>query len=79
MTHPEVYEETELRKHQCLIGKLMYLACGTKQDIAFVVGSLSRYNADPRKGHLRVVKRVVRYLKGTVQMGLIFWLANATR
>ncbi len=77
MTDPEDYEETELQEYQRLIGKLMYLACGIRPDIAFAVGQLSKHNADPRKGHLRAAKRVVRYLKGTMQMGLIFGRASA--
>ena len=66
------YEDTEIKPYQHLIGKLMYLACGTRPDIAFIVGLLSRHNADPKKGHLRVAKRVVRYLKGTMQLGLVY-------
>lgn len=50
----------------------MYLACGTRPDIAFAVGQLSKQNADPRKGHLKAAKRVVRYLKGTIQMRLMY-------
>lgn len=50
----------------------MYLAYGTRPDIAFVVGQLSKHNANPRKGYLRAAKRVVRYLKGTMHMGLVF-------
>lgn len=69
MGDPEDYEEADLRTYQQLIGKLMYLACGTRPDIAFTV---SKHNADPRKGHLRAAKRVVRYLKGTMNMGLTF-------
>ena len=72
MNDSDDYEETELREYQRLIGKLIYLACGTRPDIAFVVGQLSRHNTDPRKGHLRAAKRVIRYLKGTIQMGLVF-------
>ena len=48
-------------------------------DIAFVVGELSRHNANPRKGHFRAAKRVVRYLKGTIEMGLIFGRESAER
>ncbi len=43
------YEDTEIKPYQHLIGKLMYLACDTKPDIAFIVGLLSRHNADPKK------------------------------
>ena len=43
---PKDYKETELWEYQRLIGKLMYLACGTKPDITFMVGQLSRHNTD---------------------------------
>ena len=57
----------------------MYLSCGKRPDIAFVVGQLSRHNADPKKGHLWAAKRVVRHLKGTMEMGLIFSRESAER
>ena len=79
MTCPEDYEKADLRTYQRIIGKLMYLACGTRPDIAFAVGQLSKHNADPRKGHLRAAKRVVRYLKGTMEMGMIFGRESTNR
>ena len=79
MSDPEDYEEVDLHTYQRLIGKLMYLSCGTRPDIAFAVGQLSRHNADPRKGHLRAAKRVVRYLKGTIEMGLTFGQESGER
>lgn len=79
MSDPEDYEEANLHTYQRLVGKLMYFSCGTRPDISFVVGQLSRHNADPRKGHLRAVKRVVRYLKGTIEMGLIFGRESVER
>lgn len=72
MSEPDDYDEADLGDYQRLIGKLMYLACGTRPDIAFVVGRLSKHNADPRKGHLRAAKRVVRYLKGTIHLELVY-------
>ena len=72
MPDADDYEETGLLKYQQLIGKLMYLACGRKPNIAFVVGQLSKHNADPRKGHLKAAKKVVRYMNGTMQMKLMF-------
>ena len=72
MPDADDYKETELLKYQRLIGKLMYLVCGTRPNIAFAVRQLGKHNADPKKGHLKAVKRVVRYLKGIMQMGLIF-------
>ena len=50
----------------------MYLSCGTRPDIAFVVGQLSKQNANPRVGHLKVAKKVVRYLKDIMYLGLTY-------
>lgn len=52
MSDPENSEEIDLQTYQCLIGKLIYLACGIRPNIAFVVGQLSRHNADLKKDHL---------------------------
>jgi hypothetical protein len=54
------------------IGALMYLANCTRPDIAFVVNLLVRYNADPTKRHWVGVKTILRYLKGTQDLGLFF-------
>lgn len=57
----------------------MYLTCGTRPDIAFAVGQLSKYNTNPRKGYLQIAKRVVRYLKGIIDLDLIFGQEIANR
>ena len=72
MLNPKDHEETDLHIYQRLIGKLIYFSCGTRPHISFVVRQFSRHNADPRKRHLWAAKRVVRYPKGTIEMGLIF-------
>ena len=77
MSDVDAYEEEDLHTYQRLIGKLMYLACGTRPDIAFAIGQLSRHNADPRRGHFRAAKRVVRYLKGTMNLGLVYGRTTA--
>ena len=41
-------------------------------DIAFTVGYVSRFMEDPREDHWVVVKRLLRYVKGTVDQGIIF-------
>lgn len=57
--------------YQHLIRKLIYLACGTQPDIAFIVGQLSRQNSDPRVGYLCMTKQVLQYLKETNTVGII--------
>ena len=49
-----------------LIGSLMYIALATRPDIAFAITALSRYNEAPLQMHLTAAKRVLRYLKTTV-------------
>lgn len=59
LAEPDDYEEADLKSYQRLIGKLMYLSCATRPDIAFVVSQLSTHNADPRAGYMRAAKSVV--------------------
>ena len=54
-----------------LVGKLIYLACGTRPDIAFVIRQHSRYNSDPRAVHIRIPKQTLQYLKRTSFIGII--------
>ncbi|KAL0433727.1 UNVERIFIED_CONTAM: Retrovirus-related Pol polyprotein from transposon TNT 1-94 [Sesamum latifolium] len=54
------------------IGALMYLANNTRSDIAFSVNLLVRYSSTPTKRHWNGVKHILRYLRGTSDMGLYF-------
>lgn len=58
--------------YQEAIGSIMYAAQLTRPDICFAVSALSRYNQKPGKAHWNAVKRVFRYLKGTVDAKLVF-------
>ena len=52
------------------MGGLLYLVQGTRPDIAFAVGDVSRFNSCYGKAHWLAVKRIVRYLKGTKHLKL---------
>lgn len=52
------------------IGLLMYAMLGTRPDIAFTVSFLSRHLVNPTEIHVQAVKRVIRYLKGTIDFEL---------
>ena len=54
-----------------LIGSLMYLV-NTQPDISFAVNSLSQFMVDPRKVHWTAAKHILRYIKGTVEYGLVY-------
>ncbi|CAM8885319.1 unnamed protein product [Rhodiola kirilowii] len=55
-----------------VIGSLMYAMTSTRPDIAFAVGKLSRYTSNPSEDHWQAVHRVLRYLKGTMNLGLVY-------
>ena len=56
--------------YQSAVGSLLYLSTGTRPDIAFAVGNVARFSANPTKRHWTGVKRILRYLKGTSDLGL---------
>lgn len=55
-----------------LIGSLMYLAQGTRPDIAFAVSALSQWCTSYNQIHWTCAKRVLRYLKETINHGLFY-------
>ncbi|GKC47123.1 hypothetical protein Tco_1064845 [Tanacetum coccineum] len=52
-----------------IIGTLMYLT-SNRPDLLFAVCMCARYQANPTEKHLLAVKRIFRYLRGTINMGL---------
>ena len=50
----------EQRKYRSMIGGLQYLT-HTRLDIENVVGTVARFQADPKEYHYLVVKRIFRY------------------
>lgn len=55
-----------------LVGSLMYLAVGTRPDIAHAVGVASRFLDKPMIVHERAAKRILKYLKGSLNFGILF-------
>lgn len=62
----------KLYPYQSLIGALMFLAVSTRPDIAYSVNFLSQFNVNYASEHWTVAKRILRYLKGTVNYGLMY-------
>lgn len=54
-----------------IVGSLMYLTA-TRPDMMFVVSLISRYMARPTELHMQAAKRALRYLKGTVNLGIFY-------
>ncbi len=47
-----------------MIGSLLYLT-GTQPDIMHAVGTVGRFQENPKESHLQAVKRIFKYLQGT--------------
>ncbi|GKF59233.1 hypothetical protein Tco_0176019 [Tanacetum coccineum] len=62
-------------KYHSIVGALMYLAA-SRPDIIHATCYCARYQAKPTEKHLTEVKRIFRYLKNTINMGL--WYPNDT-
>nr|GFA67109.1 putative integrase [Tanacetum cinerariifolium] len=56
-------------KYCSMIGTLMYLT-SSRPDIVYATCLCARYQAKPTEKHLKEVKRIFRYLRGTVNTGL---------
>jgi len=54
----------------------MYPIVQTRPDIYFTVIVLSRFNQNPNTKHLTIAKRVLRYLRGTLEYGLTYGRSN---
>ncbi len=68
----EDYEATKegIQGYQSLVGTLLWLAYMTRSDISFAVGKCSRYASNPISSHDVALKRIVRYLKESKELGL---------
>src|ERR1044072_5989094 len=54
-----------------MIGSLLYLTA-SRPDIAYSVGVCARYQAQPKSSHLLQVKRIIKYVSGTADYGLLY-------
>ena len=65
-------EAFDLKLYQQAIGCLTYASTATRPDIATAVGILSQFMSNPSKQHWMGVKRILRYIRGTLNFGLKF-------
>ncbi|XP_073525461.1 uncharacterized protein [Phyllobates terribilis] len=72
MLHAEEGDELEdARLYRQLVGSLIYLTI-TRPDIAYAVGVVSQFMQKARKPHLEAVRRIVRYVRHTVEYGILY-------
>jgi hypothetical protein len=69
---PETPDKEAVKTYQHLIGSLMYIACGTRPDIAYAVNTCAQFMSNPGPAHIHAAKHILRYLKGTSNVGLTY-------
>jgi len=62
-------EGVDEKLYRSMIGSLLYLTA-SRPDISFSVGICERYQSAPKEVHLKAVKRIIRYIKGTLDLGI---------
>ncbi|GJR57267.1 ribonuclease H-like domain, reverse transcriptase, RNA-dependent DNA polymerase [Tanacetum coccineum] len=68
ITEGTMVNSTEYRS---LIGCLRYLL-HTRPDLSYSVGLLSRFMQEPREQHMKAIRQVLRYVKGTKDHGITY-------
>ncbi|KAK2451628.1 putative mitochondrial protein [Trifolium repens] len=57
--------------YRSMIGSLLYLTA-SRPDITFAVGVCARYQSEPKVSHLNQVKRILKYVNGTCDYGMMY-------
>ena len=61
------------------IGAFLYLPKCTRPYIAFSINLLARFNSAPTRRHWNGVKHILRYLRGTTDLGLFYSKESALK
>jgi len=57
--------------YRCIVGSLIYMTI-TRPDLSYAIGVVSKFMQTPRKPHLDVVRRILRYIKNTLLCGIFY-------
>ncbi len=71
LTKDEKGVDVDQSQYRSMIGSLLYLTA-SRPDIAFAVGVCARYQAAPKMSHLTQVKRILKYVSGTCNYGIMY-------
>lgn len=66
------HEKVTQKPYREIMGSLLYAACLTRPDILFAVSFLSRYSSEPKDKHWTAAMRILRYLRGSINLGIEF-------
>ncbi|CAL2280291.1 unnamed protein product [Prunus armeniaca] len=64
-------EQADERVYRQIVGSLLYLTA-TRPDIMFAASLLARFMHEPTRKHMGTAKRVLRYIQGTFDYGIVY-------
>ena len=76
LAKPSYFINCAPTQYQSIVGSLLYAAIATFPDIAQAVAVVSKFCASPTEAHLTAAKRILRYLKGTSDLGLKYTMSD---
>lgn len=69
--NPNTLRDTTSPYHYSqIIGNLMHAIVNSKQDCVYVVNNLAQYLTNPSLSHIQNLKSLIRYIKGTLTLGI---------
>ena len=71
-TTPQGRKDMEQYPYREAVGSLLWIANGTRPDVAYAVSQVAKYMSNPGLPHWVAVKRILRYLKGTQDLKLTY-------
>ncbi|KAL5580971.1 hypothetical protein UlMin_013413 [Ulmus minor] len=54
------------------VGSVMFSMVSSRPDLSYAISILSRFMSDPKKEHWEAMKWLIRYIKGSTNLGLIY-------
>ena len=65
-------ESSEISQYRSGIGSIMYTMTQTRPDLAYAIGKLAKYTANPSHLHLKALAYMQRYLRGSSGSGIVY-------
>lgn len=66
-------ENVDERLYRSMIGSLLYLTA-SRPDISYIVGVYAHFQSNPKVSHMTSMKRILKYICGTSDYGLLYSL-----
>ena len=68
-------KEVDQKLYRSMIGSLLYVTT-SRPNVMQAVGLVARFQANPKEARVLAIKRIFRYLKGTIEFGLWYLKGN---